>query len=75
LTCKCHGLPAYWQKDAGCKAGGWWRCAEKKKACERNRYDNDPIHRIEKNLHDHARRRRQTIDRRRADLVNEQRSG
>ncbi len=71
MTCACHGEPAYWFKDATRTGGGRWYCAVKKRNYERARYDRDPIHRIEKNLHDHSRRRKQTIERQRAALVSE----
>ena len=87
MNCVCHGEPAYWKKDSGMAAGGWWQCAvqaraqereryharhrERKLQQQRERYDSDPFYRIEKNLHDHARRRRETITRRRI-LVTEQ---
>ena len=84
--CKCHGEPAYWHTDRRKPAGGYWICAVKgrersrqtygkrravKLARQRARYDNDPIHRIEKRLHDDARKRRGTIERRRAALAND----
>lgn len=84
MNCGCHGEPAYWQPDKRMAAGGWWECAvrrrelqreryhsryaPKKLAQQRDRYDNDPIYRITKRLHDDARRRRAAIERRRAAL-------
>jgi hypothetical protein len=66
------------------RAGGWWQCRirkleasrrtdqarrDVKVARQRARYDADPIYRIEKVLHDSARRRRATLERRRAALL------
>jgi hypothetical protein len=68
------------------RAGGHWTCAVKRREKsrrvdgarrgikaerQRDRYDRDPVYRIEKRLSDDARRRRQTIERRRASLVSE----
>lgn len=87
MNCVCHDEPAYWQKDSRLRAGGFWLCAvakrersgrvdaarrDVKNARQRDRYDLDAVYRIEKNLHDNARRRRQTIKRRRAAHVSEQ---
>jgi hypothetical protein len=69
VNCVCHGEAAYWQKDKRLRAGGHWSCAVKKRAYERDRYDADPIHRIGKNLHDHARRRGDTLKRQREALA------
>jgi hypothetical protein len=71
VTCACHGEPAYWQKDARLPKGGWWECSVRRRQYQRDRYDNDPIHRIEKNLKGDARKRRQTIERRRAALASD----
>jgi hypothetical protein len=83
-NCICHGEIAYWQIDKRMVAGGWWRCAVRKRASSRvtdaaratvknqrtrDRYDADPVYRIGKNLHDNARRRRQTIERQRAAIA------
>lgn len=43
-TCSCHSLPAYWQKDARLKAGGWWECPVKRHAHNRTRTTN-PVRR------------------------------
>jgi hypothetical protein len=69
MDCACHGLPAYWTASGRYRAGGFWRCAVRKREYQMVRYDTDPVHRIEKKLHDSARNRRATIDRRRAALV------
>jgi hypothetical protein len=66
VTCGCHDAPAYWTTDPRYKAGGFWRCAVRKRGYQRDRYDNDPIYRIEKNLRNDARKRRQRIVRRRS---------
>lgn len=84
VNCSCHGEPMYWQADRKRKAGGWWLCAVKRRKLardryhdrhraqklqrQRERYDSDPIYRIEKRLKDDARKRRATIVRRRAAL-------
>lgn len=62
-------------------AGGFWRCAVRKRATSRRvdsarrdaknqktreRYDTNPVYRIEKLLHDSARKRRATLERRHA---------
>ena len=65
MNCRCHDEPAYWQKDRRLKAGGWWECSIKRTQRERDRYDRDPIFRIEKRLHDDARRRGDTLKRQR----------
>lgn len=57
--CKCHGEPMY----ASTNNGGWI-CAVKKRQYQRDRYDADPIHRLGKNLHDAARKRRLSHERR-----------
>lgn len=72
MLCPCHGEPAYWQAD------GYWRCAVKKRAVarrvdqarrdvktarQRERYDADPVYRIEKRLRDDARMRAATLKR------------
>jgi hypothetical protein len=58
----------FWHKLPRLKAGGHWRCYVRKRevgnAWAQAKYDRDPLHRIGKNLHDHARRRRDTIERR-----------
>lgn len=85
MLCACHGEPAYWSRDSRKTAGGWWECAvkrrerqrrvyagpkgEKKRRQQRERYDTDPIFRISKRLHDDARKRRATIERRREALL------
>lgn len=70
MNCECHGEPMYrwWNRDLRWPAGGYWRnqCAIKERQRQRDRYDNDPIWRIEKNLKNDALKRRQTIERRRA---------
>lgn len=77
MDCVCHGEPAYWHRDPRLLKGGSWRCRVRKREVDaahsdaknarmRERYDTDPVYRIEKNLHDHARRRKQTLARRRA---------
>ena len=82
MTCACHGEPAYWQADRRLRAGGWWECPVKRRQVsragyharyrakklqqQRDRYDSDPIYRIEKRLNDDARKRRQRLDARRA---------
>lgn len=33
--CSCHGLPMWWHKDSHRKAGGFWRCAERKLESQR----------------------------------------
>lgn len=82
MNCVCHGEPRLWRKDLRWPSGGYWRCAvkkrlhdeahsEKKRTRQRDRYDADPVHRIEKNLHDHARRRAQTLARKREALRGE----
>lgn len=69
MLCVCHGEPAYWQKDTRtCRAGGYWRCSVKHREKALARYDRDPVHRIGKQLHDQARKRRATLTRRRATL-------
>ena len=83
MNCACHGAPCYWYKDARKTKGGYWVCSVRKReharktdtarravktARQRDRYDRDPIYRIEKNLSDTARRRRLTIERRRASI-------
>lgn len=82
--CACHGEPAYWQRDSKMTAGGWWRCAvtkreamrdyyethgDRKLARQRDRYDRDPVYRIEKRLKQNACDRRKTIERRRAAIA------
>ena len=68
------------------RAGGWWRCAVNKRELsrrtdearrdmkaerQRDRYDTDPIYRIEKNLRVAAYKRRVRLERRRADLASD----
>lgn len=78
----------YWQQDSRYGKGGYWHCAVKareyareryrtrgrdtKLRQARERYDADPVFRIEKRLHDDARRRRQRLDARRARFATEQ---
>jgi hypothetical protein len=71
--CGCHGEPMYKRRRSGyeCSVAVKARAArayaadpERKRAHQRDRYDTDPIYRIEKNLHDHARRRAETLRRR-----------
>ena len=71
MTCACHGERMYWMTDARYRAGGFWRCAVKKRSHAQERYDRDPIHRISKNLQNAAQKRRKTIARRRALLEQE----
>ena len=71
MLCQCHGEEAYWQKDSRTKAGGWWECAVKRRARERERYDRDPVHRIEKILRASRDKRVRTLERRRADFVSD----
>lgn len=70
MRCPCHDEPMLWKNDPTCRAGGHWTCRVRKREIDREwqrrRYDADPVFRIEKNLHDHARRRRLTLERRRA---------
>lgn len=69
-----------WGRDSRYTAGGFWRCRvvknerlrvyydqRREAICKqrRDRYDNDPVHRIEKLMHDGKRNRRQSIERRR----------
>jgi hypothetical protein len=82
-VCACHGEAMYWQARARYTAGGYWRCAVKKRASNnayhhanreralqqrRDRYDRDAVYRLTKLMHDNARRRRDTIERRRQQL-------
>jgi hypothetical protein len=69
VNCRCHGEPAYWQKDTRLVPGGWWECSVKRRARELDRYDRDPVHRITKNLRNDARKRRERLERRRAALL------
>lgn len=62
--CKCHGEPMYRNNSVG-----GWRCRVKVLQRQRDRYDADPIYRISKNLHDHARRRADNLKRQREALV------
>jgi hypothetical protein len=86
VDCKCHGEPAYWQRDVRLTAGGYWRCAVKKRAQarltdgerrdvkvqrQRDRYDADPIYRIGKLLSTNAVKRRKGIERRREALLSD----
>lgn len=72
--CSCHGEAMYWQKDKRLRAGGRWICgavrraqsaaryavvSDETRARWRQRYDTDPVFRIEKLMAD-ARRRRLT---------------
>lgn len=65
-NCACHGEPAYWQIDRRVNAGGWWECAVKRRDRERERYDRDWRYRIGKTMKANGRKRRETIERRRA---------
>lgn len=67
MDCKCHGEPAYWHRDVRCTKGGYWYCAVKEKQRQVAAYDNNPVWRISKNLKNDARKRRQTIERRRSE--------
>jgi hypothetical protein len=68
VTFMCHGEPGNWNVDSRRASGGYVRCAVNKRAYQLERYDRDPIHRITKQLNNTARRRRETIERRRAAL-------
>lgn len=70
-NCACHDRPVHWVKDDRYRAGGFWRCTVNTNAQKRDRYDRDPIYRIEKNLHDYARKRRATLERQRLALSEE----
>jgi len=78
--CNCHGEPMLFKKDRRYTAGGFHACAvANRERCRvyytansdrirqraRDRYDDDPVFRIEKRLADDARSRRKTIERRR----------
>lgn len=76
MLCACHGEPSYWHRDRRHSANGYWRCPvakhdhwqrhrERKVAQQRERYDLDPIFRIEKRLRDDRRDRANTLKRRR----------
>lgn len=66
--CECHGEPQRWCKSTRCTAGGYWACRVSDLAQKRDRYDADAVYRISKNLHDHSRRRTQTLNRMRERL-------
>ncbi len=78
MNCVCHGERMYWNRDSRYREGGFWRCAEKKRArvrqhynergalAKRRRYDADPIFRHEKLMANASRSRRKTIARRKA---------
>jgi hypothetical protein len=83
MLCSCHGEPAYWNPDRAMRAGGHWRCAVKKREQQRatdkarretklqrrrDKYDTDPVWRIERLLKTAAERRRATLKRRRETL-------
>jgi hypothetical protein len=64
VDCNCHGLPALWMPDVRYLAGGWWRCRVKHRDNERDRYDRDPVHRIEKLMKKNMKDRRDRLERR-----------
>src|SRR6266498_2320675 len=77
--CPCHGepmvSPSQWQCAVAAQASRqrWFaNNAEYKRASVREygrkRYDSDPIYRIEKNLHDSARKRAESLKRRKEEL-------
>lgn len=70
MICRCHGEPAYWQRDVRLKEGGRWECAVKRRERERRRYE-DPLVRIPKLLQKARRERLATLTRRRAKLRGE----
>jgi hypothetical protein len=87
VNCVCHNLPLSWTTDKRMVPGGWWQCPVRRRensarsdlkrrdlkiAQQRERYDADPVYRIGKNLHDHARKRRDTIERRRVALASDE---
>ena len=57
MNCRCHGEPAYWNKDKRLKAGGFWECAVKRRQRQRDLYDEDPIYRIARRLQINRRER------------------
>jgi hypothetical protein len=54
----------YWHASSRHRAGGFYYCAVRNLERKRDRYDSDFIYRASKNLRDSARKRRQTIERR-----------
>lgn len=83
MLCACHGEPMLWNRDTRYRLNGFWRCAVKNRERSatnyaksagrylqqrRDRYDNDPVHRIEKRIRDNAHGRAQTLSRRRESL-------
>ena len=61
----------YWTRSSRYRAGGFWHCAVRHRDRIRDRYDSDPVHRIEKNLRNDALKRRQKLERRRAAFVSD----
>ena len=68
MDCSCHGVAAYWQKDKRIKAGGFWECSVKRNQWSRDRYDRDPIFRIERQMQVARYQRAQTLKRQREAL-------
>lgn len=82
-VCGCHNAPMLFRKDSRYRRGGFYYCRiknlqrcrasyeknrETRLAKKRQRYDTDPIHRIEKRLADDRRSRQKTVKRRRERL-------
>lgn len=44
-ACACHNEPQRWNKDPRYTAGGFWKCAAKGVAYQRDRYASDPSYR------------------------------
>lgn len=42
--CECHGEPMSWNRDVRGRMGGFWRCAIKRRAYERNKRATDPAY-------------------------------
>lgn len=38
--CECHGVPMYWHKKKDMRAGGLWRCREKRKPLDAKRWQS-----------------------------------
>lgn len=39
-VCPCHSVPMYWHKKKDMRAGGLWRCREKRKAADARRWES-----------------------------------
>jgi len=68
-ACDCHGEAMGWRKDPRYRAGGYWVCHVKERARYQDRYDSDPVYRIQKGLLGNRRKRAATLQRMRRATV------